>query len=355
MKHALRLAITTAVLFPAADVVAQSPDKPAASDEVAPHATVIHDDAEADRELHPGAFRLDLSYMGMFQDEAVTGDRPIDQAAPVADKTGTDPRDFSNKFMPYYRYSENKNNVYINQFVVFGMLAFNTRLALAYEWPMAKRINYGSQLAGSGVPGGSNPDLPSNGIPPGALEADGDSVGMGDLILRFFSRPESLEWKYKEGEPDSISLLPTLEFILPTATEPVLGAESLILGPAITIVADIPGDPPFGLGFIASMNFYEWSVFKDNSRGSTSRYLGRHFWMQPLSKPGPGIFDGIYMLTELQTIYDFRTSDFDVWIGPEFGKIIKEGLIVYAKPGWGIDAEANDRKFTFEVGVRIFY
>ena len=293
--------------------------------------------------------------MGMFQDEAVTtGDGPIDQAAPVADQTGTDPRDFSNKFMPYYRYSENKNNVYINQFVVFGMIAFNTRLALAYEWPMAKRINYASQLGSSGLPGGGNPDLPSNGIP-GPLEGDGDAVGMGDLILRFFSRPESLEWKYKEGESDSISLMPTLEFILPTATDPVLGAESLILGPAITVVADLPGGPPFGLGFIASMNFYEFSVFKSNDRGSTSRYLGRHFWMQPLSKPGPNIFDGLYMLTEFQTIYDFRTSDFDLWIGPEFGKIVKDGLIVYAKPGWGIDAEANDRKFTFEVGVRIFY
>ncbi len=95
--------------------------------------------------------------------------------------------------------------------------------------------------------------------------------------------------------------------------------------------------------------------FKDNSRGSTSRYLGRHFWMQPFTKPGPGIFDGLYLLTELQTIYDFRTSDFDVWIGPEFGKIVHEGLIVYAKPGWGIDPEPNDRRFTFEVGVRIFY
>jgi len=346
------LVIATAVGFLAADVMAQSQDEPAPSDEAGPPATVAHDDAEAVREFDRASLRLNFRSMGMFQDEPK--EQPgIDQAEPVADQTGTDPRDFSNKFMPYYRYSENKNNVYINQFVVFGMLAFNTRLALAYEWPMAKRINYGSALSG-GESGGSNPDLPSNGIP-GVLDPDGDEVGMGDLILRFFARPEYLEWKYKEGEPDSISLLPTLEFILPTATEPVLGADSLILGPAITIVADIPGDPPFGLGFIASMNFYEWSVFKDNSRGSTSRYLGRHFWMQPLSRPGPNLFDGLYMLTEFQTIYDFRTSDFDVWIGPEFGKIIKEGLIVYAKPGWGIDAEANDRKFTFEVGVRIFY
>ncbi len=346
------LVIATAVGFLAAGAMAQSQDEPALSDEAAPPATVAHDDAEAVREFDRPSLRLNFRSMGMFQDEPK--EQPgIDQAEPVADKTGTDPRDFSNKFMPYYRYSENKNNVYINQFVVFGMLAFNTRLALAYEWPMAKRINYGSALSG-GEPGGSNPDLPSNGIP-GVLDPDGDEVGMGDLILRFFARPEYLEWKYKEGEPDSISLLPTLEFILPTATEPVLGADSLILGPAITIVADIPGDPPFGLGFIASMNFYEWSVFKDNSRGSTSRYLGRHFWMQPLSKPGPGIFDGLYILTEMQTIYDFRTSDFDVWIGPEFGKIIKEGLIAYAKPGWGIDPEPNDRRFTFEVGVRIFY
>ena len=65
--------------------------------------------------------------------------------------------------------------------------------------------------------------------------------------------------------------------------------------------------------------------------------------------------DGLYILTEFQPVYDFENDDFDLWIAPEFGKIVKPGFIVYGKPGWGVDRDKADRKFTFEVGTRIFY
>ena len=78
--------------------------------------------------------------------------------------------------------------------------------------------------------------------------------------------------------------------------------------------------------------------------------------MQPLSKPGPGLLDGLYLLPEFQPVYDFDADELSWWVGPEFGKIVKEGVIVYAKPGWGINNdEPNERDVTFEVGVRIFY
>ncbi len=67
------------------------------------------------------------------------------------------------------------------------------------------------------------------------------------------------------------------------------------------------------------------------------------------------MFDGIYLLLELQPVYDFEFDEFSFWIGPEFGKIVSEGNIVYVKPGWGIDPEAGERKFTFEVGWRYFF
>jgi hypothetical protein len=353
MNGALPLGFATALLFLAAEAWAQTQDESAATDEeIASWAGLQIDDGDH-VVFKPPDLRLDFAAPGMFQDAPDADPLAEADQGPVGDQTGTDPRDFGNKFMPYYRYAQNKNGVYINQFVGFGLIAFNPRLALSYEWPLAKRINYGTDFTGS--PGGTNPDLPPNGIGPGILEPDGDSTGMGDLIIRIFSRPEALEWKYKEGETDSISLMPTIEFTLPTATEDILGADSFIVAPALTVVADMPGGPPFGLGFIASMNFYQLTAFKDNSRGNVSRYVGRHFWMQPLTKPGPGIVDGLYVLTEFQTIYDFMENDFDAWIAPEFGKIVKEGLIVYAKPGWGIDPEPNDREFTFEFGVRIFY
>jgi len=42
-----------------------------------------------------------------------------------------------------------------------------------------------------------------------------------------------------------------------------------------------------------------------------------------------------------------------IWVGPEFGKILSEGNIVYVK--WGIDAEAGERELTFEIGWRFFF
>ncbi len=125
----------------------------------------------------------------------------------------------------------------------------------------------------------------------------------------------------------------------------------------LVFVIDIPGGPPFGLGFFASMNFWDFDIIKDNSTGDTNRYRGRQFWMQPLTKPGEGILTGLYMLTEFQPIYDFETDHFSFWVGPEFGKMLAPGRIVYAKPGWGIDSKANkgDRDFSIEVGFRYFF
>ena len=73
------------------------------------------------------------------------------------------------------------------------------------------------------------------------------------------------------------------------------------------------------------------------------------------SRRGPELTDGLYMLTEFQPMYDFETDEFDLWMGPEFGKILSEGRILYIKPGWGFDVDPVDRKFTLEVGYRYFF
>ncbi len=129
----------------------------------------------------------------------------------------------------------------------------------------------------------------------------------------------------------------------------------MVLSPGITLVTDLPGGPPSGWVFVAFMNFFDFDVVKSLDRSDTLRYRGRWFWMQPLSKPGPNLFDGLYILTELQPVYDFENDDFDLWIGPEFGKIVNPELTIYGKPGWGIDNESSDREFTFEVGFRWFF
>ncbi len=295
----------------------------------------------------------------------------------VEDATGTDPRDFGSKFMPYYRYMELENNVEVNMFTLFGMYAFNPRFAMTYEWPIAMEIDYSDvnefKALQLGIPP-SDPDVPHVGPNPGAggglpfidLDSGGNETGMGDLNLRFFLAPPTWAWKFMGGEKQ-MSLMPILETTVPTATEEMLGDDSWILSPGFAFVTDMPfKGPPLGLGFLAMMNFFDFDAFKDNDRGSTTRFRGRWFWMQPLTMPASmknpdddnyHVFDlsGLYMLTEFQPVYDFMGSDFSFWVGPEFGKIIKDGQIIYLKPGWGIDnSERGDREFTFEIGFRYF-
>ncbi|MDJ0777122.1 MAG: hypothetical protein QNJ85_04605 [Gammaproteobacteria bacterium] len=289
-----------------------------------------------------------------------------------ADATGNDPRDFSSKFMPYQRYMELENDVEINSFTLFGFYAFSGRFGMTYELPLAQEIDYSDvdefKALGSGTlpPSGPNPGAPG-GLPFQDLEPDGNVTGMGDLGLRFFLRPESWETTFGKNNDKGFSVMPVVEFTVPTATDDLMGGEALIASPGVVLVFDVPAEsPPLSLGFVAMMNFYDFDVFSDNDREHTSKYRGRWFWMQPLSKPAfvsnPGdksfhVFDstGFYLLPELQPVYDFKESEFSLWFAPEIGKILREGTIVYAKPGWGIDNdEDGDREFTFELGFRYF-
>jgi hypothetical protein len=289
------------------------------------------------------------------------------------DQSGNDPRAVGTKFMPYYRYTKLENDLEVHEMTLFGFLAFNSRFGLTYELPIAKHVDYGDvdafKLAQAGDclagPGG----LPPIGAGPNAaelpfsdLDCDGDVDGLGDLGLRFFLRPESLEFPFGANKDKNFSIIPAVEFLFPTATKDVLGGEAFIVSPSIILVFDAPFDRvPFSLGFFALMNFYDFDAWKDDSRGDTSRYRGRWFWMQPLSKPTPefGIFDtsGLYVMTEFQPVYDFEQDHFSFWVGPEFGKVVKPGLVFYGKPGIAVDPnkDKGDRQWTMEVGFRYFF
>ena len=300
-----------------------------------------------------------------------------DEGFTSQDQSGNDPREFTSKFMPYYRYTELENDVEVNEFALFGFFAFNPRFGMTYELSIGKEIDYSDVDEFEEFKDtGDNDRLPEVGPNPGGgggqrfndLEDDGDVVGMGDLGLRFFLRPRQLEFPFMEGKKN-FSLMPLVEFTIPTATKDVLGGEALIASPGVVVVFDLPIEkPPLGLAFFAMMNFYDFDLWRDSRVSHTSRFRGRWFYMQPLSAPAfldnPEdksfhIFDlsGLYAMTELQPVYDFNESEFSFWIGPEIGKILREGNIVYAKPGFGIDPDEQDgdRKFTFELGFRYFF
>lgn len=265
-------------------------------------------------------------------------------------ETGTDPRDFAPKFMPYYRYTELENGLEDQALTLFGLYAFTADFAMTYEIPLGmKRDVRGTDLRQPDGTCGPGAVPPGEGQPPIPLVAGGDcdQVGVGDMNLRFMYRTD---WDALGGD-----WLIGTQIDFPTASEDQLGTESLKIGPMFAYVKDIEAYPAPG-AFMALMNFYFFDAYRDNSRDDTSMYLGRWFFMLPLRPPGKGFFDGIYALPEFQPIYDFEEDHFSFWAGPEIGKMLAPGNIVYLKPGFGVDPDEDegDRDFTFEIGWRYF-
>jgi hypothetical protein len=280
---------------------------------------------------------------------------PVQAAEEALGETGTDPRDFAPKFMPYYRYTELENELEENVLTLFGLYAFSPKFAMTYEIPLAMKRDVSDTAlrnpdgtCGPGLipPGEGQPPIPIGAIA-GASASDCDEIGVGDMNLRFMYRTD---WDALGGD-----WLVGTQIDFPTASEDVLGSDSLKLGPMFAYVKDLEAYPAPG-AFMALMNFYFFDGFRDDSRGHTSLYLGRWFVMLPLRKPGPGLFDGLYALPEFQPIYDFDEEHFSFWAGPEIGKMLSPGNIVYLKPGWGVDPDEaeGDRAFTLEVGWRYF-
>lgn len=240
--------------------------------------------------------------------------------------TGTDPRDFRPKFMPYFRYAELENGVTENNMSVFGLMAFAKNFAMTYELPIA--------LEREAPAGGLGPPVnPNNQV--------GEATGIGDLNLRFFYRDPNIAI-------GPVEIMPLVEMWFPTANEDVLGASLFQLAPGFALVGDM-GFWPYS--FAALMNFYQFDVYGDDDAGDVSFYKGRWFFMFPF----PTL---TYLMPEMQPIYDFETDEFSFWIGPEVGQILGENhnFVLYAKPGWGIDNDQGfDRDFTFEFGWRWFF
>ncbi len=195
------------------------------------------------------------------------------EKAAKEDKTGTDPRVFSDKWMPYYRYTDLKNGLIQQDLTAFGTLGFSPRVGMFYELPLAQYRDF------SDVPG----------VPPGT-----DTIGMGDIDLKFLWRPEALEFSYGKDGKKSASVLLGTDFLFPTATDDALAGNALLFAPIVAFVVDMPF-----YGFFAALNLYYFDVYKEDSAPKTSRYVGKWFYMQPLTKPGPW-WGGFFLLPEFQ-------------------------------------------------------
>ena len=250
-----------------------------------------------------------------------------------ANETGNDPRAFSNKWTPFYRYQELENGLIQHDVTAFGTIAFSDYVGVFYELPLAQYRDFGDIV-------GYPDTLPKS------------AIGVGDMSLKFLGRPKGLDFTY--GKPGKMnkksgSIILGTDFVLPTATSPLLAGNSFKLAPIVGVVIDMPL-----YGFFAMLNLYYFDVYKTAEAPTTSMYVGRWFYMQPLTPPGKW-WGAFFLMPEFQPIYNFETKDFSAWIGVELGKIIIPGQVVYVKPGWGIsNSKQTDRTTSFEFGWRYF-
>jgi hypothetical protein len=191
--------------------------------------------------------------------QAQKKDRAGGQDKGAEGKTGTDPRDFGSKFMPYYLHTQLRNNLQVDQLNMFGMIAIDPKsTAMTFDLPVAKRLNYSNISAFKSGVGSLPPETPTGGggLPFAGLETDGDTNGYGDLGLRFFFKPASLTTK-------KASHMFGAEVTLPTASEDVLGGDTWVLSPMYVFVHNVKLLSP---GFVAFMNFYDFDVAKESER-----------------------------------------------------------------------------------------
>lgn len=270
-------------------------------------------------------------------------------------ETGTDPRDFGGKAMPYYRLTNLSNGMKTQDFTLFGMWAWSKVSAMTYEIPFARFYDIRDTAACANfeqtgecfgtVPGGGTPEFPRG----FDARGDGQIAGVGDSIFRYIM---NFDWKLFGA-----GFLPGLDLTFPTATEPVLGGQTFTAGPIFTFVWDLNFWPAPG-AFFAAMNIFQIDVWKDADRSSVNRFIGRWFMMFPVQKS-----QMLYLMVEMQPLYDWESEHFSFWIGPEFGKAFAPGDFflnggaLYAKPGWGINPNSDfgDRDWSFEFGFRYFF
>ena len=140
-------------------------------------------------------------------------------AAVQENQTGTDPRDFSLKWMPYYRSTDLENGLKQQDLTAFGTVPFSRRLGMFFEVPLAQYRDF------SDVPG----------FPPGT-----DAIGIGDIDLKFLWNPEALGFTYGKDGKMSGSILLGTDFVLPTATDDALAGDALLFAPIVGVVLDMP-------------------------------------------------------------------------------------------------------------------
>jgi hypothetical protein len=253
---------------------------------------------------------------------AAGGAKPAGEGDDAGGGNGTNPADTTRRFVLRNEYLELGNGVLVNTTSArFNFPVLGKRGTLGLELP----FNY------------LDPRVPTVG-PVG---------GLGDLKV-------GLSVNLWSSENKKVTLLGGADFWFPTADNILLDRK---LSAAAITFQDIGTGKfraaPFAGGvyafspafLVAGLYQHEFSFAGDETRRDIHRGFVRLFLMKAWAT-------GVYVLPEAQILIDYQNrGDLDVYLAPEVG-FSRKGTTLFAKPGFGINPDPNNRYFGVNFGIR---
>ncbi len=245
-------------------------------------------------------------------------------------RTGNDPRDFAHKITPYYRYDNRKGDIETSDAVLFFMVPFSfpgtgTPAAITYESPLYRWRDVGDQ----------------------------EDDGLSDWTVRLILKPFVTDFI---GDLKASHVF-FFEATMPTGDEALTGDQTIGTVGYGPIMTNSPN------WFFAPLFFYDSGIDNKSPNEDVDRLRGRIFYQYAWQ-------NGVYVLPEVQLIYDFNQSEFTSNILPEIGWVFKRpprlsdsfrpnappGNAIYLKGGPGVsNSDTGDLDYRIEVGLRFLW
>ena len=224
------------------------------------------------------------------------------KAAMAKDKTGTNPVNFTHDFRLYNEF----------QFLNVAGDGFSNVTTLEYRHPLGDgKWQVRGRVRGVKIEADANNDGNDN----------LDEFGLGDIDLRILTVP------YLDM-PNKFAIATGLEFFFPTASDDVLGSETLSLGPQVFGVFFTPFGIPGTL--IAPAYQHKFSIAEESGAKNEHKGLFDLFilWSSKDKQT--------WALVNPQMVLDYKQDREFGFVEAEVGRMIGSGHSIYVRPSIGI-------------------
>jgi hypothetical protein len=176
------------------------------------------------------------------------------------------------------------------------------------------------------------PVIDQNGIAPGGLS---DAFGLGDTLQSFFFSPKSSDPIWGLGPA----------FLIPTATDPLLGSEKWAAGPTAVVLKQ---DGPWTCGALAN---HLWDYAGDDGRGSVNATFFQPFasYITPTKTT---------FTVNSETSYDWHNDQWIVPVNFVVSQLLKVGgqpLQIFAGARYYLETPAGSPDWGLRFGITFLF